>query len=57
MAYTTIDKSTTQFNTLTWTGDGTSSRDITGAGFQPDLSLIKQRNGTFSWVIGNSATA
>ncbi len=56
MAYTTIDKSTTQFNTLTWTGDGTSSRDITGAGFQPDLSFIKQRNGTFSWVIGNSTS-
>lgn len=56
MAYSTINKSTTQFNVLTWTGDGTSSRDITGAGFQPDLSLIKQRNGTFSWVIGNSTS-
>ena len=56
MAYTAVDKSTDYFNTVTWTGDGTSSRDITGVGFQPDFTWIKQRNGTFSHVLGNSVS-
>ena len=54
MAYTTVNKSEDQFNTILWTGDGTSSRDITGVGFQPDWTWIKQRNGTFSHVLGNA---
>jgi hypothetical protein len=44
MAYTTINKSTEHFNTKLYTGDGTSSRNITGVGFQPDLLWIKNRN-------------
>jgi len=44
MAYTTINKSSEHFNTLTYTGDGSSSRNITGVGFQPDLLWIKNRN-------------
>jgi len=35
-------------NTLTWTGDGTSSRSITGLGFQPDLVWWKNRT-TAKW--------
>ena len=45
MAYTTIDDpSGTAFNTVLYTGDGTSSRSITGVGFQPDWIWIKGRN-------------
>ena len=40
MAYTTIDNPTDYFNTLLYTGDGTSSRSITGVGFQPDFFCI-----------------
>jgi len=46
MAYTTINKSTDYFNTKLYTGDGSSSRNITGVGFQPDLLWIKNRNAT-----------
>ena len=44
MAYTTINKSSDYFNTKLYTGDGSSSRNITGVGFQPDLLWIKNRN-------------
>ena len=33
MAYTTIDDPTIFFNTLIWTGNGASSRAISGLGF------------------------
>jgi len=45
MAYTTINKSTDYFNNKLYTGTG-SSNAITGVGFQPDLTWIKQRNET-----------
>ena len=45
MAYTTIDKSSLHFNTKLYTGTG-SSNALTGVGFQPDLTWIKQRNET-----------
>ena len=32
------------FNTITWTGDGASSRSFTGVGFEPDFVWSKQRN-------------
>ena len=50
MAYTTIDKPTDYFNTITWTGDGTT-KDITGVGFQPDLVWAKKRSasGYHAW--------
>ena len=35
MAYTTINKSTAQFNTKLYTGNG-STQSITGVGHQPD---------------------
>ena len=44
MAYTTINKSTDHFNTITYTGNGSSGHAITGVGFQPDWTWIK--NGT-----------
>jgi len=56
MAYSSITKPSEQFNTLLWTGDGTSSRDITGAGFQPDFTWIKDRDGTFSHILSNSTS-
>ena len=54
MAYTTIDKPTDYFNTVTWTGDGSSSRNITGVGFQPDWVWGKCRNATVSHALYDS---
>ena len=34
------------FNTVIWTGDGSSPRDITGVGFKPDWIWDKARNGS-----------
>jgi hypothetical protein len=44
MAYTTIKKPSDYFNTVAYTGTG-SSQDIS-VGFQTDLTWIKQRSGT-----------
>jgi hypothetical protein len=35
------------FNVVTYTGDGTNSRSITGVGFQPDLVWVKSRSNTY----------
>tara|TARA_R110002049_G_C9029801_1_gene551949 strand:- start:16 stop:1065 length:1050 start_codon:yes stop_codon:yes gene_type:complete len=43
MAYTTINKSTANFNTITWTGNA-SARSLTGVGHAPDLVWIKDRS-------------
>ncbi len=43
MAYTTIKKSTDYFNTKLWTGNG-GTQSITGVGFQPDFTWIKERS-------------
>jgi len=43
MAYTTIKKPSDYFNTKLYTGTG-SSNAITGVGFQPDFTWIKQRS-------------
>ena len=45
MAYTTINKSTDNFNTKLYTGTG-SSNAVTGVGFQPDWTWIKNRDQT-----------
>jgi hypothetical protein len=47
MAYTTIDKSDDYFNTVTYTGNG-STRSITGVNFQPDWVWIKVRSTTYN---------
>ena len=43
MAYTTIDKPTDYFNTVLYTGTG-STHNVTGVGFQPDWVWIKKDN-------------
>ena len=45
MAYTTINKSTAHFNTITWTGNA-SARSLTGVGHAPDLVWVKDRSET-----------
>jgi len=45
MAYTTINKSTANFNTVLYTGNG-GTNAITGVGFQPDWVSIKRRSGS-----------
>ena len=35
---------TENFNILTWSGDNSNDRDLTGLGFQPDWVWIKRRN-------------
>jgi len=52
MAYTTINKSTANFNTLLYTATGTQS--ITGAGFQPDMAWVKPRSSTGSHYIADA---
>ena len=44
MAYSTINKHTDFFNSKVWTGNSNTTRDITGVGFQPDLSWVKNRS-------------
>jgi len=46
MAYTTINKSTDYFNTVLYTGTEPSNKAVTGVGFKPDFTWIKQRSGT-----------
>jgi len=48
MAYTTINKGSSYFNTVLYTGDGTGARAITGVGFQPDLVWLKTRSTAFN---------
>jgi hypothetical protein len=45
MAYTTINKGSSYFNTKLYTGTG-ATNNITGVGFKPDLTWIKNRNAT-----------
>jgi len=54
MAYTTINKSQDHFNVVIYTGDGTSSRNITGVGFKPDWVWLKQRNTTRNHALTDS---
>jgi hypothetical protein len=44
MAYTTIDKPSDYFNTVTYTGNSTTTNAITGVNFQPDWVWLKGRN-------------
>jgi hypothetical protein len=43
MPYTTIDKGSSYFNTVLYTGNG-SARSITGVGFKPDWVWVKPRS-------------
>ena len=51
MAYSSITKPTDHFNTILYTGDGTTPKSITGVGFQPDWVWIKKRDGTTPHVL------
>jgi hypothetical protein len=44
MAYSSIVKPTDYFNTVLYTGNGTTNTAQTGVGFQPDWTWIKSRN-------------
>jgi hypothetical protein len=46
-----INKPSEYFNTLLYSGDGTSPRNLTGVGFQPDFTWIKQRSSTNTHVL------
>ena len=48
MAYTTINKSTDHFNTVTYTGNGSVGTALTTGTFQPDLTWFKNRGTTES---------
>ena len=43
MSYTTIDNPGLFFNTVLYTGNATDDRTVTGVGFQPDWSWLKDR--------------
>ena len=47
MAYTTIKKPSDYFNTVLYTGNG-STQSITGVGFQPDWLWIKSRSSAYN---------
>jgi len=44
MPFSTIDKPNLYFNTLTYSGNGSSPRTVTGVGFKPDFTWIKNRS-------------
>lgn len=46
MAYTTINKPSLHFNTVLYTGNGTT-QSITGVGFRPDFVWLKNRSLTY----------
>ena len=50
MAYTTINKCKTHYETKLYSGDG-GTQTITGLGHQPDMTLVKSRNTTDGWTI------
>ena len=53
MAYTTIDDPTSFFNTVLYTGNGTTDHAITGVGFQPDWTWLKKRNNADDHILQN----
>ena len=53
MAYTTIDLPTDYFNTVLYTGNG-SSQTITGVGFQADFIWFKERSSAGEHKLNNS---
>lgn len=49
-----IQKPSAQFDVALWTGDGSSSRSITGLNFQPDLVWTKNRDATLNHALFDS---
>jgi hypothetical protein len=54
MAYTTINKPSDYFNTLTYAGNDASPRSVTGVGFKPDFTWIKNRTQAGSSALNDS---
>ncbi len=54
MAYTTIDNPGEYFNTVLYTGNGSTSHAIRGVGFQPDWVWVKERGGANSHMLADS---
>jgi hypothetical protein len=54
MAYTTINKPSDYFNTLTYAGNDASPRSVTGVGFKPDFTWIKNRTQVGSSALNDS---
>ena len=50
----TIVDSESQFNVVTYTGDGNTGRAVTGVGFQPDFVWLKRRDGADGHIINDS---
>ena len=50
----TIDDGSQYFNTLLYTGNGTNPRSLTGVGFQPDFTWIKNRTDTWGHGLADS---
>ena len=51
MAFASIDKPSKYFNTVTYTGNGSSGTNITGVGFKPDLTWLKIRNQAYDHAL------
>ena len=53
MAYTTINKPSSYFNTVLYSGNGTNNRTITGVGFNPDMSWVKSRSNAVAHIVAD----
>lgn len=51
MAFTAVSKSTDHFNTVTYTGNGSNGKAITGVGFQPSFVWIKDLTNSYDHVV------
>ena len=51
---TTAPTKANSFKTVIYTGDGGTSRQVTGVGFKPDLTWIKQRNASDNHALFDS---
>jgi hypothetical protein len=54
MPFSNIDKPSKYFNTVTYTGNGTTNTAITGVGFKPDLYWGKKRSAVGNNFLANS---
>jgi hypothetical protein len=48
------DAPSNHFNTVLYTGNGSTDRNITGVGFDPDLTIVKSRSGGENWGLGDT---
>ena len=48
------DNPSNYFNTVLYTGNGSTDRNITGVGFDPDLTIVKSRSGGENWGAGDT---